>query len=103
MKIIEIRASAMDPHRISIEDREILNRAMRQLTWRDRHAIWLRYGLRLNSQPMTLRQVGRELFVGQERARQIINRGLRQLRWHMERGNSPILPDKYILNCPQKA
>ena len=52
--------------------REEINRALRHLTPREREVLQLRYGLAEDSEaPMTLEQVGKELHLSRERARQI--------------------------------
>ena len=61
--------------------REEIGRALKQLTPREREVLELRYGLTEDSEaPMTLEQVGKELHLSRERARQIEAGALQKLR-----------------------
>jgi len=61
--------------------REEIGRALKQLTPREREVLELRYGLSEDAEaPMTLEQVGKELHLSRERARQIEAGALQKLR-----------------------
>ena len=61
--------------------REEIGRALKQLTPREREVLELRYGLTEDAEaPMTLEQVGKELHLSRERARQIEAGALQKLR-----------------------
>jgi RNA polymerase primary sigma factor len=61
--------------------REEIARALKNLTPREREVLTLRYGLREDKEdPMTLEEVGRELHLSRERARQIEAGALQKLR-----------------------
>jgi len=61
--------------------REEISRALKQLTPREREVLELRYGLSEDAEaPMTLEQVGKELHLSRERARQIEAGALQKLR-----------------------
>ena len=61
--------------------REEIGRALKQLTPREREVLELRYGLSEEAEaPMTLEQVGKELHLSRERARQIEAGALQKLR-----------------------
>jgi RNA polymerase primary sigma factor len=61
--------------------REEIARALKHLTPREREVLTLRYGLSEEKEgPMTLEQVGKELHLSRERARQIEAGALQKLR-----------------------
>ncbi len=71
------------PETITIEDdddrvrRDLLDDAVSKLSEREREIIRLRHR---TAEPMTLRQVGRELGISRERVRQLENQALRKLK-----------------------
>ncbi|MFC1744223.1 RNA polymerase sigma factor RpoD/SigA [Candidatus Riflebacteria bacterium] len=61
------------------EKKESLNKALKVLTNREREVIRYHFGLETN-EPMNLAEVGRQLSISRERARQLLNQGLEKLK-----------------------
>jgi RNA polymerase primary sigma factor len=72
---------AESPFQVAAENlrRENIIKALDALPWRERRAIEMRYGIGGSSRVHTLDEVGRELNVTRERARQIVNQAIKKL------------------------
>jgi RNA polymerase primary sigma factor len=72
---------AKSPFQVAAENlrRENIIKALDALPWRERRAIEMRYGIGGSSRIHTLDEVGRELNVTRERARQIVNHAIKKL------------------------
>ena len=83
----ESRSSSLVDERAQVDRIEKVQRILRRLDQREQAIIVGRFGLNHNREPLTLKEVGKELGVTKERIRQIEARALSKLRQAVEEEN----------------
>lgn len=80
--------SAPDPEVVAAqkEEKARVHRLLRRLSPRKRHVMKMRFGIGIYKEPMSLGEIGAELGISAERARQIVAVSMDEMRVHLAKG-----------------